>query len=596
MQPIGEVFSAKATSEGIYVKARIPKISEPGRLRDRVDEAWQSIKHGLVKGFSIGFKDIESKVLEKTGGLHFLKWAWIELSAVTLPANASATIFAVKSFDQPHLAASGVVDGPLQVQQPGVTGTPVVKARREPTVNKTITEQIQAFEASRQAKNARREEIQNKASGEGRTKDDAERQEFETLASEIKAIDSELVDLRGMEESNKAAALPVNGATAETAAASRQPSFVTVKDNVPPAIGMTRYVIARVASRLEGATALEIAKARWPNHTAVHTALQAKATVPAALTTTATWAGNLVYAQNLESEFLEYLRPQTIIGRIPGLRRVPFNVRIAGQTTGSVANWVGQGKPKPVTSFSTNAQTLGFTKIAAIAVLTEESVRFSSPSLEALVRDELARAVIERMDVDFIDPAHTLSANVNPASVTNGLTPLTSAGTSADNVRTDLVSLLAEFINNNVNPSGLVLVMPNLLAMSLSIMTNSLGQPEFPTMTMNGGTLMGIPVITSQYAANQSGAGNLVIAINAGDVALAADDSVRVDASGEASIQMSDAPTNDASTGTGQSLVSMYQTNSIAVRAERFINWAKLRTSAVVYMDDVNWGSVGSPS
>jgi hypothetical protein len=42
--------------------------------------------------------------------------------------------------------------------------------------------------------------------------------------------------------------------------------------------------------------------------------------------------------------------------------------------------------------------------------------------------------------------------------------------------------------------------------------------------------------------------------------------------------------------------VSMYQTNSIAVRAERYINWLKARTTAVSFIDDANWGSIGSPS
>jgi hypothetical protein len=103
-------------------------------------------------------------------------------------------------------------------------------------------------------------------------------------------------------------------------------------------------------------------------------------------------------------------------------------------------------------------------------------------------------------------------------------------------------------------------------------------------------------VVTSQYAANASGSGNLVIGVNTEDVGIADDGQVTVDASTEASVQMTDAPTNDASTGTGQSLVSLWQTNSIGIRAERFVNWAVLRTGAVVLMDDVNWGSVGSPS
>jgi hypothetical protein len=40
----------------------------------------------------------------------------------------------------------------------------------------------------------------------------------------------------------------------------------------------------------------------------------------------------------------------------------------------------------------------------------------------------------------------------------------------------------------------------------------------------------------------------------------------------------------------------MFQTNSVALRAEREITWVKGRADAVVYMDDVNWGSIGSPA
>src|SRR4029077_85997 len=113
---------------------------------------------------------------------------------------------------------------------------------------------------------------------------------------------------------------------------------------------------------------------------------------------------------------------------------------------------------------------------------------------------------------------------------------------------------------------------------------------------MTGGTLEGIPVITTQYAANSSGGGNLVIAVHAPSILLADDGNVTVDASDQVSLEMKDVPTINSVTGTGASLVSMWQTNSLAVRAEREITWLKGRSEAVVYMDDVNWGSVGSPA
>jgi HK97 family phage major capsid protein len=256
---------------------------------------------------------------------------------------------------------------------------------------------------------------------------------------------------------------------------------------------------------------------------------------------------------------------------------------------------VGEGKPKLLSAATGDSVTLTYTKVAAIAVITQELARFGNPSAEAWVRDELAKAVIARIDTDFIDPAKAVSSYVNPASITNGLTALTSAGTSADNVRTDVQNLLEQYILNNLDPTDLVLIMPNTLAMVLSIMVNTLGQREFPNMTINGGSLLGIPVIASQYAASGASFGNMVIAVKANDVALADDGRVTVDVSGEASLEMVDSSSQDATTGTGASLVSMFQTNSLAVRAEREIHWAKLRSTAVVYMDDVNWGAIGSP-
>ena len=102
-QPIGEVFEAAVTPQGIAIRARIAQLDEPGALRERLESAWQSIRLKLVRGLSIGWKPLEAKALPK-GGLHVSKWLWAETSAVTIPQNAEATILAVKSAD---LAAPG---------------------------------------------------------------------------------------------------------------------------------------------------------------------------------------------------------------------------------------------------------------------------------------------------------------------------------------------------------------------------------------------------------------------------------------------------------------------------------------------------------
>ena len=471
---------------------------------------------------------------------------------------------------------------------------------------KSIQEQITSYKSTRDQKFSEMSELMTKATEAGVTLDAAQSEQYDTLDAEVKALDQHLKRLDALQAQQKAAAVPVSGGNHAAAqhARSGEPavaSYVSVRENTPPGIGFARMAMAKTVARLDNRYVVDVAKEMFPSDQRLHSFFQQKATVTAGTSTATLWASALVDQTNLTSEFIDYLRPQTIIGKfgqngVPALRSVPFNIRIVGQTTGGVAGWVGEGKPKPVTAFEYTPTTLLYTKVAAIAVITQELARFSTPSAESLVRDALRDCIVERLDRDFVDPAEAGSANVQPASITNGLTALSSAGTSADNARTDIQNLLEQFILNNVNPTSLVLIMPNTLALALSIQVNSLGQPEFPGLTMNGGTLQGIPVITSQYAANASGAGNLVIAVNASDVFLADDGQVTVDMSTEASLQMSDAPTNDASTGTGQSLVSMWQTNSIALRAERFINLKKRRSSAVSYMDDVNWGSIGSPS
>lgn len=73
-----------------------------------------------------------------------------------------------------------------------------------------------------------------------------------------------------------------------------------------------------------------------------------RAAVAAGRTTDPAWAAPLVDYQNVAGKFIELLRPATIIGRIQGFRRVPFNVTMPAQTTPSSAQWVCEGKPKPV--------------------------------------------------------------------------------------------------------------------------------------------------------------------------------------------------------------------------------------------------------
>lgn len=121
-QPVGNVTFAKPTKSGIPFKAQLAKVDEEGTLRNRLEDAWQSVKAGLVRAVSIGFRSLEHSYIEG-GGVRFASWEWLELSLVTIPANADATITSIKGICRNSLAASGrSVARPVRLILPGDSG------------------------------------------------------------------------------------------------------------------------------------------------------------------------------------------------------------------------------------------------------------------------------------------------------------------------------------------------------------------------------------------------------------------------------------------------------------------------------------------
>lgn len=563
--PIGQVLSAKVTSEGIAIRAQIAKGVLP-----KIEEAWALIKSGLVRGLSIGFRPLATPTrIGQTSGVRIASWEWLELSAVTVPANAATTITAIKSYDTGHVAPAG--------HPPHAAGS-TQSARMKP-----IADRVKANAATLKTKTARLEELDALE-----TIDDAQREERDTLVEEVKDLTAEAERLEVMEKAQMRQARPALAPMRSAGSTMTAETIEVVPAKLPPGIGFARMAMVKMAAYKTGESPLAIAKARYPDFTPLH--LFFKGAVDpgqAGGATSPSWGGELSNPETLVSEFIEYLRPQTIIGRIPNLRRIPFNVRITGQSGGGTGYWVGEAKAKPVTSFGFLETFHYWHKAAAIAVLTEELARFSSPSAEALVRDALAGAVIERLDTDFIDPdkASATGNAASPASVLNGTTPLTTAGTDADSVSTDVAALAQTFIDVNIDLSSAVLIMPPGVALKLALMRNANGVRVFPDITRNGGTLEGFPVVTSQYAAQiGSPNSNILAMISAQDIYLSDDGQVTVDVSREASIEMSNTPEDESGT-----VVSMFQTNQIALRAERFITWSKRRTNAARYVAGVNY-------
>lgn len=655
-QPVGQVISARPTKDGISIRAKLARIAEPGPLKDRVETAWQEIKAGLIRGLSIGFKPIEYEPLDPKdpfGGLRFNSYSLYELSLVTIPANADAQITMIKSIDQSLQAANGQAEasgsrtivttigggggsgGAAQGRRDGSTrGTPGLKATsvnlrlEERRMSKTFSEQVIDLEHARAAKEAAMAEIMQKAVDESRSTDENERDNFDDLQREVEAIDGDLKRLRVLERQMLVKAQPVQANTIADGAAARAPQIRVQAQQMPPGVRMAR--VAKCLAMAEGSRpeALRIGKTFYASDLPTIATLEAaanygavsdmaiKAAVPAGSTVDTQWAGALVSAAAGEAgvvgDFLEYLRPQTIIGKfgtgnVPNLRRVPFRTGLVTQHNEGSGFWVGEGAPKPVTKIDLSRRTLLPTKVANIAVVTEELMRDSSPSADIIVRDSLVNALRTRLDSDFIDPAITASG-ARPASITNGVTAQTSfsaggslGGGTALSIRRDINRAVDAFIDANLQTDSLVWIMRANTAMKLSMIVNSLGEPDalFANVGPAGGTLAGIPVVTSQFVpATASPTGDYVVLMDAQNIWFADEGGFNLAFSREASIAMEDAPTGAAFTGspgsvTGLStgsLVSLFQEDLVGWRAERTVNWLRARSNAVVVIESVNWG------
>lgn len=462
---------------------------------------------------------------------------------------------------------------------------------------KTLAEQISAFEATRAAKAARMTEMMETAGEAGETFDTTQQEEYDGLGKEIKSVDDHLTRLRELERINIAAAVAVNGKGHEEASASHAITNghaavhsiqVRSKKKLDIGIPFTRYVLALARAQGNILHAHEIVKAneQWMAESP-EVADVLKAAVAAGTTTDPAWAGPLVQYQNLTADFIELLRPATIIGRIPGLRRVPFKVKVPAQTGGATVGWVGEGKAKPLSALAFSSIVLDFAKIAGIVALTDELVRFSSPSAETLVRDDLAAAITQFMDREFIDPAKAATP-VSPASITNGITGATPSGTDQAALKTDVSALMAGFLGANLSSSTAVWIMTQQQAMRIGAMQNPLGQPAFPgALTATGGTFYGFPVVASENLPGSPATGYPMILVLANEILLADDGTVTIDASREASLQMDSAPDSPPSATTV--LVSLWQNNMIGIKAERFINWQRRRAQAVAWIDGAKY-------
>jgi hypothetical protein len=191
-----------------------------------------------------------------------------------------------------------------------------------------------------------------------------------------------------------------------------------------------------------------------------------------------------------------------------------------------------------------------------------ELLRTKGIDAESFIRNSLVRSIAHKIDADFLDPANSGTANVKPASITNG------AAGDANSPSEGMFEFSDTFTGNPNN--GWWILNPYRAA--------KLYGAARPDIGMRGGTFAGSPAVTSTAVPEEIG---VFVDPNFVAVALGGAD---ISVSTQGTLEMENSPSMTSATSvSGQQVVSLFQSNTAGIRVSVGVNWTVLNPEAVQY-------------
>lgn len=278
--------------------------------------------------------------------------------------------------------------------------------------------------------------------------------------------------------------------------------------------------------------------------------------------------------QPVAESFLAAMRPYSVPMRLESMKRVPMLTRVLANDSRILVSEVTPGAPIPVARMTLADATLTPRYFSGICAQAEELMRSTSPLAALAIENDLAEATAEAENLAFLSPSIT-------GSVLNGKPNFAASGSAIANIVTDLDRLVG-LVPGAWRP-GCAFTMSKDTATYLATRRDA-GGAAFPELGPQGGTLLGLPVLISQAMdAETSPAERKIGLLDPNEILWADEGQVKLTASGDTAIQMLDNPTNSsASSVTATSIVSMFQTRTVALRATRASSWYA-RTASGAY-------------
>ena len=276
--------------------------------------------------------------------------------------------------------------------------------------------------------------------------------------------------------------------------------------------------------------------------------------------------------QEVHADFLAAVRARSLVGRLlPRLRRLPPRTPTIRQTGGTSATWVPEGASIPLTAgtFAKDVQ-LQVLKVAGIAATTREMAR--AGIADTLIGDDLIRACAAAVDAKFASTDAAVT-DTSPAGVFNGASAGSSAGHGADGARADVDALLAALVGNI---DSAVFITNTRSAAQLAMLDLAVLNPSGES------TLAGLPLYFSDAVPAVLGL------VDAARIELVGFDAAELDVSHEGTLVMDTAPDSSSTTPKAATQVSLWQTGTVGLSGEIFVNW-RAAPGAAAFVADVDY-------
>jgi len=244
--------------------------------------------------------------------------------------------------------------------------------------------------------------LTNKAAAEGRDFTEEEEAAFKGLQEKDAALGRQIERLESLEKRRAEMAVPVQAPRAP--AASAQPP-VPAQPKAPaiPGQGFARMVRALAATKGIHRLAAQFAEEQWGPEAA---------DIAAALGSSSGTSGGFLVREQHAAEVIELLRARSVVMRA-GARPVPLpggNLTMPRINTGTAGSYIGENQNATKTEPTFGQVRLTARKLAALVPISNDLIRFASPNVDALVRDDLLAGMQVTMDTALIRDSGTGNA------------------------------------------------------------------------------------------------------------------------------------------------------------------------------------------